>query len=244
MTATTPKLTLRDFFSFTIITLVYAMFPLLIVGRWDWWPGWAYAALMILSTLLSRVIAFRKNPGILAERARSLDNKDAKEWDKKLVPFAAMLGPLAILITSGLDARFGWTPSLSVVEGSVVEGLPGWVPLAGLILLILALALGDWAFVENKFFSGTVRIQTDRGHYVIETGPYRSVRHPGYVSATWSYLAIPLLFGSLWGLIPGLFTAALFILRTALEDKTLQEELPGYKEYTQKTKYRLWPGVW
>ncbi len=233
MTTETPTFTLRALFSFIVITLVYAVFPLLIVGRWDWWPGWAYAAAMLFSTVLSRVIAFRKNPGILAERARSLDNKDAKEWDKKLVPFAAMLGPLAIIIVSGLDVRFGWTPVL-----------PAWVPLAGLILLILALALGNWAFIENKFFSGTVRIQTDRGHHVIDTGPYRFVRHPGYVSAIWNFMAIPVMFGSLWGLIPGLFTFALFVLRTALEDKTLQAELPGYKEYTQRTKYRLLPGIW
>jgi len=228
-----PKITPRQLISFIVITLVYAVFPLLIVGRWDWWPGWAYFAAMILSTVISRVIAFRKNPGILAERARSLDNKDAKEWDKKLVPFAAMLGPLSIILVSGLDARFGWT-----------TGLPAWVPLAGFILLILALLLGNWAFLENQFFSGTVRIQTDRGHYVIDTGPYRYVRHPGYVSAIWTFMAIPVMFGSLWGLIPGLFTFALFILRTALEAKTLQEELPGYKEYTQRTKYRLFPGIW
>jgi protein-S-isoprenylcysteine O-methyltransferase Ste14 len=229
----TPKITPRELLSFIVISLVYAVFPLLIVGRWDWWPGWAYAMLMILSTVASRVIAFRKNPGILAERAHSLDNKDAKEWDKRLVPFAAMLGPLSLLIVSGLDARFGWSPVLA-----------GWIPLAALAVLTLALLLGNWAFIENKFFSGTVRIQTDRGHHVIDTGPYRYVRHPGYVSAIWMYLSIPTLFGSLWGLIPGLFTLALFVLRTALEDKTLQQELPGYKEFAQKTRYRLFPGIW
>ncbi len=227
------KIKARELIAFIVITGFYAVFPLLIVGRWDWWPGWAYAALMILSTIISRVLAFRKNPDILAERARSLDNKDAKEWDKKLVPFAAMLGPLAILIVSGLDARFGWPPVL-----------PVWIPLAALLVMILALILGDWAFIENSFFSGTVRIQTERGHHVIDTGPYRYIRHPGYVSAIWTYLAIPLLFDSPWGLIPALFTAALFILRTALEDKTLQAELPGYREFTQKTKYRLFPGIW
>ncbi len=227
------KITPREVISFIVVTLVYALFPLLIVGRWDWWPGWAYAALMILSTVASRAIAFRKNPGILAERARSLENKDAKEWDKKLVLFAAMLGPISLLIVSGLDARFGWTPVFV-----------DWIPLTALAALILALLFGNWAFLENQFFSGTVRIQTERGHYVIDTGPYRFVRHPGYVSAIWTYLTIPLLFGSLWGLIPGLLTLTLFVLRTLLEDKTLQEELPGYKDYTQKTRYRLFPGIW
>ena len=122
--------------------------------------------------------------------------------------------------------------------------LPGWIPFTALVVLALATILGDWAFIENQFFSGTVRIQTERGHHVIDTGPYRYVRHPGYVSAIWTFLAIPPFFGSLWGLIPAIITFALFILRTALEDKTLQEELPGYKEFTQRTSFRLLPGVW
>lgn len=235
---TTPQITLRDMLSFIVITVVFAIFPLPIVGRWDWWPGWAYAAVMIFSAIASRGLAARRNPGILAERANSLKAKGVKEWDKKLVPFAAMIGPLLILIVSSLDARFGWSLALGNA------GWMGWIQFTALVVLVLASALGDWAFVENTFFSGTVRIQTERGHHVIDTGPYRYVRHPGYVSAIWTFLAISPLFGSLWGLIPALITCALFVLRTALEDKTLQEELPGYKEYTQKTKYRLLPGVW
>ncbi len=235
---TSPKITLRDMLSFIVITVVFAIFPLPIVGRWDWWPGWVYAAIMILSAIVSRGLAARHNPGILAERANSLKAKGAKEWDKKLVPFAAMLGPLLILIISSLDVRFGWSPALSN------SGWLGWIQLAALVVLALATALGDWAFVENTFFSGIVRIQTERGHHVIDAGPYGYVRHPGYVSAIWTFLVTPLLFGSLWGLVPALITCALFVLRTALEDKTLQAELPGYKEFTQKTRYRLFPGIW
>jgi protein-S-isoprenylcysteine O-methyltransferase Ste14 len=233
MAQTPKKVTLRDLVSFLVISAIFAILPLLIVGRWDWWPGWIYAFLMLFSTLVSRGLAARRNPGMLAERANSMKARDAKEWDKKLVPFAAMLGPLALLIVSGLDARFGWSPAL-----------PGWIPLTALVIMVLALILGDWAFIENQFFSGTVRIQTERGHHVIDTGPYRYVRHPGYVSAIWTFLATAPLFGSLWGLIPALITIVLFILRTALEDKTLQAELPGYKEFAQKTKYRLFPGIW
>lgn len=231
--STSPKITLRDLVSFMVITSVFALFPLLVVGRWDWWPGWAYAASTLLSTVISRILAARKNPGILAERAKSMQHQDAKDWDKKLVPFAAMLGPLLILILSGLDVRWGWSPVL-----------PAWVAWAGLAALLLALVWGSWAFVENTFFSGTVRIQTDRGHHVIDSGPYAVVRHPGYAGAIGTYLALPFLFGALWSLIPALLTAALFILRTRLEDQTLQAELPGYREFTQKTKYRLFPGVW
>lgn len=230
---TTPKITLPALIAFLVINAFYAFLPLLIVGRMNWIPGWVYAGLTLFSTLASRVLAARKNPGLLAERAKSLEAKDTKEWDKKLMPLVGMLGPTLILLISSLDVRFGWSPALS-----------GWIAPAALVVLALGLLLGTWAFLENKFFSGTVRIQTDRGHYVIDTGPYRYLRHPGYAGALWMYLAIPPYFGSLWGLLPALGLIAVFILRTALEDKTLQDELPGYKEFTQKTRYRLFPGIW
>jgi len=229
----TRKLSPRDLLSFLVITAFFALIPLLVVGRWDWWQGWVYAGLMLFSTLASRALALRKNPGILAERANSLTAPGVKSWDKKLVPLVGMLGPLLILLVSGLDVRFGWSPALS-----------GWIPLAALVVLALGLLLGTWAFLENKFFSGTVRIQTERGHHVIDTGPYRFVRHPGYAGSIWTFLAMPVFLGSLWGLIPAVLTGILLIIRTALEDKTLQEELPGYKQFTQKTRYRLFPGIW
>ncbi len=232
-TQPSPKITLRDLVSLLVISAVFAFFPLLIVGNWAWWPGWVYAAILLVSTLVSRGLAARRDPGILAERANSLNAKGVKAWDKKLVPLVGMLGPLLTLLVSGLDVRFGWSPAL-----------PGWLPFAALAVLVLAIAFGDWAFIENKFFSGTVRIQTERGHHVIATGPYRYLRHPGYASAAWSYLVTPPLFGSLWGLIPALVTFALFILRTSLEDQTLQEELPGYQEFAKRTRYRLFPGIW
>ena len=230
---TAPKITLPALIAFLVINAFYAFLPLLIVGRMNWIPGWVYAGLTLFSTLGSRVLAARKNPGILAERANSLTAPGVKEWDKKLVPLVGLFGPLLTLLVSGLDVRFGWSPALS-----------GWIASVALAVLVLGLLLGTWAFLENKFFSGTVRIQTDRGHYVIDTGPYRYLRHPGYAGALWMYLAIPPYFGSLWGLLPALGLIAVFILRTSLEDKTLQEELPGYKEFTQKTKYRLFPGLW
>lgn len=219
--------------AFLVISCFYSFLPLLIVGRINWIPGWVYAGLTLFSTIGSRILAARKNPGILAERAKSLEAKDAKEWDKKLMPLVGMLGPTLILLVSGLDVRFGWSPAFS-----------SWIAPAALAVLVLGLLLGTWAFLENKFFSGVVRIQTDRGHYVIDSGPYRYLRHPGYAGALWMYLAIPPYFGSIWGFVPAIGLIAVLIIRTALEDKTLQNELPGYKEFTQKTKYRLFPGIW
>lgn len=227
------KVNLRELIVFLLISLIYSFLPLLIVTRWDWWPGWVYAALMIFSNLGSRILAAKINPGILAERAKSMQAKDAKIWDKKLAPLVGMFGPILVLLVSSLDARFGWNPHLE--RGMTTLGL---------VIMTLGLLFSTWAFLENKFFSGIVRIQTDRGHHVVKSGPYRFVRHPGYAGAIWMYLGIPIYFDAIWGLLPALGLLAAFILRTALEDKTLQDELPGYKEYTQKTKYRLLPGVW
>lgn len=219
--------------AFLVISSFYSFLPLLVVARWDWVPGWVYAGLTLASTIGSRVLAARKNPGIIAERAKSLQASDAKEWDKKLMPLVGMIGPTLILLVSGLDVRLGWSPAL-----------PGWLGPATLAILCLGLILGTWAFLENKFFSGVVRIQTERGHHVIDSGPYQLVRHPGYAGALWMYLATPLYLGSLWGIIPAIGLVIVLVIRTALEDKTLQDELPGYKDFAQKTKYRLFPGVW
>src|SRR5690606_20214485 len=134
---------------------------------------------------------------------------------------------------AGLDKLLGWTFPFSLQ-----------VKIIALAAILLGYGLGTWALVENRFFSGVVRIQTDRGHHVVTTGPYRFIRHPGYAGALLSYLCMPILFDSLWAWIPTLLLVVVLFIRTALEDKTLQTELPGYKEYAQKTRYRLIPGIW
>ena len=113
-----------------------------------------------------------------------------------------------------------------------------------LIVFVLGMGLFDWAMLSNRFFSGTVRIQEDRGHTVVADGPYRVVRHPGYVGMIVMFVLPPLVLGSLWALIPAGLAALATVIRTALEDKTLQVELPGYAEYAQRTRYRLLPRVW
>jgi protein-S-isoprenylcysteine O-methyltransferase Ste14 len=112
------------------------------------------------------------------------------------------------------------------------------------VVIILGYLLGTWAMLENRFFSGVVRIQVDRGHTVVSTGPYAWIRHPGYAGALVVYLLTPILLDSIWALIPALMLALALIIRTALEDQTLQVELPGYEEFTKKTPYRLLPGIW
>jgi protein-S-isoprenylcysteine O-methyltransferase Ste14 len=140
---------------------------------------------------------------------------------------------LATLIVAALDdGRFHWLP------------LPWWVCVLGYALLIIGMLGVTWAESVNKFFERTVRIQTDRGHHVIDSGPYAIVRHPGYVFISILLVSTPLALGSLWALIPAVLACLVLIVRTVLEDRTLREELAGYEKYAQRVRYRLIPGVW
>lgn len=200
-------------------------------GRLDWVMGWAFVALVVLSQVTGVVLLLAKNRELLEERSRL--HKDAKAWDKLLAPLMAVGGPAVTWIVAGLDIRFGWSPPLSLTIHIVAFGMA-----------LLGMALVLWAMLSNKFFSSVVRIQQDRGHGVTSAGPYRRVRHPGYVGASAYYLATPLMLGSLWALIPAALTVCVTVLRTALEDRTLRRELDGYEEYAARVQYRLVPGIW
>jgi protein-S-isoprenylcysteine O-methyltransferase Ste14 len=143
------------------------------------------------------------------------------------------LGSVLIPVVAWFDKLYGWTIPF-----------PAWAKITALVILILGYLVGTWALLENKFFSGVVRIQKDRGHTVIASGPYAWLRHPGYAGSLWVFFAIPILLDSVWAFIPAVFFALVLIVRTALEDRTLQAELPGYREFAQKTRYRLIPGIW
>lgn len=224
----TPKTIIR----LVLIIVVFPLIPMIISGAWNWWEAWVYAIISILGFIVSRVLASRRHPDIIAERARSMEMQNAKSWDKILAPMLAF-GGLLILIVAGADKGFGWSTPFSL-SAKVVS----------LIVIVLGYVVSSWALIENRFFSGVVRIQTDRDHHVVTTGPYRIVRHPGYASALWMYLVMPVWFDSWWAFVPSILLFAVLVLRTSLEDRTLQEELPGYKEFTHKTRYRLFPGIW
>ena len=224
----TPQLIIR----LVLVILIFPLTPMIISGAWNWWEAWVYAILNVLAFLLSRGLAARRHPDILAERARSMEMQNAKPWDKILSPLLAF-GGLLILIVAGADKGFGWSAPFSLVAKGVA-----------LVVIVLGYTFSSWALIENRFFSGVVRIQTDRGHHVVRTGPYRFVRHPGYSGALWSYIAMPVLLDSLWAFIPTVLLIAIVVVRTSLEDRTLQTELPGYAKYAQETRYRLIPGIW
>jgi len=192
------------------------------------WPfAWVYIGLSVILVIINAIVF---PPELIAERGRK--KEDAEKWDQKLSRFM-QIPWLAIFIVAGLDHRFGWTTEM-----------PLCVPLAGVALFVLGNALDTWAMSSNRFFSTAVRIQYERGHTVCDSGPYRYVRHPGYLGMILYHLSGPLIFTSLWTFIPVVLTVALFVVRTALEDRTLKEKLEGYREYAEKVRWRLVMGVW
>jgi len=170
--------------------VVIPFLPLLISWRLDWWEAWVYAIMCILGFAISRVLAARRHPDLLAERARFMQHENAKPWDRLLAPLVGLGGGLIPLVV-GLDALFDWSPTFS---------LP--VKIVSLVIILAGYALGSYALIENRYFSGMVRIQIDRGHQVVSSGPYRWMRHPGYAGALLTYLATPLFLDSLWAFLP------------------------------------------
>lgn len=211
---------------------VYGLILFLPAGRLNWVWGWVLLGVLTAVMAAHPLLLVPLNPELLAEREKSFYDKGVKTWDKWITTLAGGLMFL-LWIVAGLDLRFQWT---------------GPIPLAyhlgGLVVTLLGYALFLWAMASNAFFSEGVRIQEERGHVVARGGPYRYVRHPGYGGTILAQLGTPFLLGSPWALIPSGVLAALLVVRTCLEDKTLREELPGYKEYTQQIPSRLLPGVW
>ena len=199
-------------------------------GRLDWVMGWVYIGVFVLVTAVTALVA---DPELLMEE-RGRAKEDTESWDKVIFTLYSLVSPaLATPLVAALDVRFEWLP-----------GIPLAVQIGALVVYVLGWAVHLWAMASNKFFSRTVRIQEDRGQTVATGGPYRYVRHPGYIGGVLLQVAAPITLGSLWALIPGGLGALLLIIRTALEDGTLLEKLDGYKEYAQRVRYRLIPGIW
>jgi len=199
-------------------------------GRIDYWQGLIYVVIGLIMSVLSYTV-FRIDSELLNERAKV--GEGAKQWDKTILGLS-FLTTISMYILAGLDSgRYNWSPDF---------------PMSLTVLGILLTMTGQLIFLiaqkQNKFFSSTVRIQTDRGHAVCETGLYKIVRHPAYLGMIIQSFGFPLLFGSLWSIIPICLSVILILIRTTLEDKTLKNELKGYQEYTYKTRYRIVPYIW
>jgi protein-S-isoprenylcysteine O-methyltransferase Ste14 len=199
-------------------------------GTWRWWRGWLYFGLSFFVVLCTAIYVLPRNPEVIAERGKL--HKGSARFDKIFLGiYTALLA--AAIVVAGLDAvRFGWA----------LLG-PVWA-VAGALLLSIGMVPVAWAMAVNRHLEPLVRIQQDRGHHVVTTGPYRSIRHPMYFGLILQIAAEPMVLGSAWAFVPSFAAIVSVIVRTALEDRTLQRDLPGYADYARRTRYRLLPGLW
>ena len=227
--------TAREWLRQVVIHLSIPLVLLTCGGDVRWWQAWVLSLLLVAAGVGGRIWAECRHPGLMAERerTRSLKGADIKSWDKVLGPLMALTLSFPLVIVAGLDHRLGWSPAF-----------PAWLDIAGILLVAAGFAFGAWALAENRFFSTLVRIQTDRGHTVCDRGPYRIVRHPGYAGSLLATAGIVLALGSAWTLVPAGGALVVAVTRTALEDRTLHDELPGYREYASRVRYRLLPGIY
>ena len=202
-------------------------------GTLDWRWGWVFSIVYFIGWAGLSIAVARLNPELLNQRGkRTRQMQGTKLWDWVLLSFYSIL-IIAQPFIAGLDVRYGWSLPVDT-----------WVAVLGNLLTLVAFAILTWSMVANRFFEPTVRIQEQRGHQVVTTGPYRYVRHPGYVGIILMFITMPLALGTWGALVPGAIGVVIYLIRTALEDRTLQAELPGYADYAQRTRYRLLPGVW
>lgn len=213
-----------------LFVLIFATSLFLASGSLDWAMAWVYVCFLAADKIVAALVLIPRHPELLVDRARS---EGPKDLDRVLAGIMALFGPLITLGVAGLDHRFDWSPQivLAIQIGSVLAATLGSL-------------LTIWAMASNRHFYGVFRINREGGHAVAETGPYQFVRHPGYAGAILFQLATPLILGSLWALVPAVLTAVATVLRTVLEDGTLEEELEGYKVYTRRVRFRLVPGIW
>lgn len=224
----TQRDVIRWAYKSVVALLVEATLLMISSGRWDWVRGWLLVGLYAVATVIQALVM---SSDLLAERSGI--KRGAKAWDIVLGSLAALVLPMATWTVAGLNGRFGWSLPLSPVVW--------WF---GLLLFVAGWGIVLWAMAANRYFSTLVRLQEERGQRVVMEGPYRYVRHPGYVGPILFQLTMPIILGSWWALIPSGLAAGLYVARTALEDKTLHQELAGYKAYAQEVGYRLLPDVW
>lgn len=214
----------------TLGTVMLAALLFLSAGTAQWIMGWVMVVITAGWVLATALVVIPYHPELLAERVGP--KRGAKTWDTAILGIYGLLS-MAVWVVAGLDVRYGWS-----------TGIVPAAHLIAMVIMIAGYALVVWATMVNAFFSQVVRIQTERGHHVVSDGPYHSVRHPSYVGMILFLLSAPIMLGSWWACVPGALAILSMIVRTALEDKTLKAELPGYAAYAQRTRYRLLPGIW
>lgn len=195
--------------------------------KWSW--AWVFLGLYLLGIAAASVLLVRFSPQTIAERSSA---RGMRDWDKVVGGLYGIVFFLGVPLVSGLDERWGWT-SMGIGPH-----------LVGGVLFALGLALFEWGMVVNAHFATVVRVGEEGKHQVCDRGPYRWVRHPGYVGGILMSVGEPMLLGSWWGVLAGGIAAVLLVVRTVLEDRDLRRELAGYAEYAARVRYRLLPGIW
>jgi len=211
-------------------TFIFFAVIFISAGRIVYWQGLVYLVIGLIMSVLSFTV-LRIDSELSTERSKP--GEGTKKWDKAILGLSLLM-TISMYVTAGLDSgRYHWSPEFH------------WsLTLIGIVLTATGQLLFLVAQKQNRFFSSTVRIQTDRGHTVCDTGLYKIVRHPAYMGSLIQSIGFPLLFGSVWSIIPVSLLILLHLIRTQLEDKTLLNELSGYQEYSLKTRYRLIPNLW
>jgi len=224
------KLGIRLYVKSLVAFFVFILVTFLAAGRLDYWEGWVFNGLNILFVVLTFVLLLDRKD-LIKERLKP--GKGMKQWD--LVYYLVSTPWFFVMfIISVLDGgRFSWDPTV-----------PFFMIILGIFLYCLGQTILLWAKRTNRFFSSVVRIQQDRNQTVCTDGPYRFIRHPGYLGGLIFTFGTPLMLGSYWGLLPAVISLIILIWRTALEDATLRKELPGYLQYSTQVKYRLVPYLW
>lgn len=226
-----PSISSRTAITYAIgLPLALLALVFLPAGSISWRPGWVFLTVLVLAFGISALVLARINPMIY--RARSRIQPGTKGWDKALL---AVILPamVAILPVAALDAgRYHWSE------------VPGWVVALGYVALLGGITMTAWAQAVNPFFEPGVRIQSERHQRVIDVGPYRFLRHPGYAAALALFFGMALALGSFWALAPAMLASVLLVLRTSWEDRLLQNELPGYADYASRVHWRLLPALW
>jgi protein-S-isoprenylcysteine O-methyltransferase Ste14 len=213
---------------FTLLA-VFAVLLFYFADRWDWPRGWAFlAAVAVVEALTLAVLAWRA-PTMLNQRGKAHGKMAWFDW---------LFAPLWLIFSFATPVVVGLEVKAGVTE---LAWSAFW---AGAGVMGAAAILGTWAMLENEHFEQFVRIQVERNHRVVDSGPYRLVRHPGYLAAIVGALTGPLMMGVLYAYIPAGLIALLFVWRTALEDRSLRRDLPGYADYAKRTRWRLVPGLW
>jgi len=221
----------KMYFALVAEFVVFAAILFGAAGRLDWWEGWAFLAVFFGCAFAVSEWVLQRDPALMAERLGSPVQQGQPVWDRLFLPVVGLVF-LGWLVLMGLDARYGWSD------------VPAWLEIVGGAAIVAGFGIVAQVFAENTFLAPVVKVQTERAHRLIATGPYAFVRHPMYAGAVVLLLGSGLLAGSWWATVGSLLIVGAIAIRAVLEERLLTASLAGYADYAARVRYRLVPLVW